>query len=103
MVKTGFYVRMEFTPILGDLWRRGRSNGYWKCGIRTEVKKWLDVNAGGTCGQHLWENEGQGDWLYTGMTQSKFSMDAKHTHVSHFWFRERRIAMLFRLTWADRL
>jgi hypothetical protein len=99
VVKTGFHVSLTADNPTG----RGRAHGYYRHCVRLEVKEWLDTVVGKTAPQHLWELEDQGDWLHTGTTQSGFSKRGVCMNTVHFWFRDRKMAMLFKLTWAGRL
>lgn len=100
IVKTGYHIELTVPVPKG----RGRQNGYWKYGIVLDVKRWLDSHAGDTCGQHVWELENRGDWLHTGVTQNlSKSKGGNDKCKAHFWFRDRRIAMLFVLAWKGKL
>jgi hypothetical protein len=57
---------------------------------------------GETCGNHLWELEGQGDWLHTGAKQGSFkNVEGHNTRRSmlDFYFRDKRKAALFLVRW----
>ena len=99
IIKTGYHVVMEAETPKG----RGRSNGYYRHCVKLEVKEWLDEVVGTTAPQHFWELEGQGDWLHTGSTQGAYTRGGMGPNKVHFWFRDRKMAILFKLTWSGRL
>jgi len=99
VVKTGHHIELPAPYPSG----RGRQAGYWKHGIRLEVKEWLDANIGKCCtSQHLWE-EGEGDWIHTGVTGMKCTTRGQVSFNAHFWIRDHWSAMLFKLRWNSHL
>lgn len=99
IVKSGFHVTLDAEVPRG----RGKAHGYFKHGFPLETKEWLLENVGTTNGQHFWENEGKGEWLHTGSTQKSSKDRSPKPLLAHFWFRDRRLAALFVLTWTGRL
>lgn len=80
----------------------GKLNGFYRHGFTLDQKEWLDINVGNTVSNHLWE-EGQGDWIFHGSRWSKSSLGAPFFDDGKlyldFSFRDKRKALLFKLTW----
>lgn len=81
----------------------GRTNGFYKHGFSLDLLHWLEGNVGGTVGHHLWE-EGEGDWLYQGSRWGKADILFRGgTLWLDFRIRDRRKAMMFKLSWYGHL
>lgn len=101
VVKTGFHITIPVPIPTG----RGKSRGYWRHAVSVDTHQWLLENVGPTDGQHHWELLGKGAWLHTGTTQQPHSHELGNETplLAHFWFRDRRLAVLFVLTWKNRM
>lgn len=81
--------------------------GFYRHGFPLEVKEWLDAVVGTTCGNHLWEFQGQGEWLHTGTRGSnreheRLGFNANRP-ILDFYFRDRHKAALFVVRWHGHL
>jgi hypothetical protein len=83
--------------------RAGASNGFYRHLFSTAMHEWLKTNVGHTCGHHLWELEGQGDWLFTGGGWAGIHGGKQMARfLQGFRFRDRRKAAMFKLRWDGR-
>jgi hypothetical protein len=100
-VTKGFRLVIEFNdnPPMGKYDRR---NFYWKYGIHHNAHRWLKKNFGEQCASRkAWDDENpeDGQWLYLGSQTRK-----RHSQKTvTLQFRTISQALLFKLTWANRL